>query len=141
LPAGLLASPALVQLVRGTVYVPIVNVGVNDAVLYPHTVIGIVSQAYVVSLPTGVTEGNEQVSATMSSQMVTTSIQDKINAVDLGALSEKDQCQVRSLLQKHSDVFSAQQGQLRCTNLISHDIPLLDETPVRQRYRRIPPSE
>ena len=24
---------------------------------------------------------------------------------------------------------------------VSHDIPLLDETPVRQRYRRIPPSE
>jgi len=30
---------------------------------------------------------------------------------------------------------------LGCTILILHDIPLLDETPVRQRYRHIPPSE
>lgn len=30
---------------------------------------------------------------------------------------------------------------LGCTNLISHDIPLLDDVPVRQRYRHIPPSE
>ena len=28
-----------------------------------------------------------------------------------------------------------------CTSLLSHDIPLLDEVPVRQRYRRIPPSD
>lgn len=28
-----------------------------------------------------------------------------------------------------------------CTNLIAHDIPLLDDVPIRQRYRRIPPSE
>lgn len=40
LPAGLLVSPALVQLTRGTVFILIVNVGVNDVVLFPHTVIG-----------------------------------------------------------------------------------------------------
>ncbi len=28
-----------------------------------------------------------------------------------------------------------------CTSLISHDIPLLDDVPVRQRHRRVPPSE
>lgn len=130
MPAGLLVSPALVQLTRGTVCIPNINVGVNDAVLYPHTVIDTVSHAHVVSLPTGVTEGKGQVSATMSSQTVTNSIQEEINALDLGALSEKDQCQVRSLLQTHSDVFSAHERDLWCTNLISHDIPLLDETPV-----------
>ncbi len=32
-------------------------------------------------------------------------------------------------------------GDLGGTNLIFHDIPLLDDVPVRQRYRRIPPSE
>lgn len=32
-------------------------------------------------------------------------------------------------------------GDLGCTELISHDIPLVDDVPVRQRYRRIPPSE
>lgn len=28
-----------------------------------------------------------------------------------------------------------------CTNLIVHEIPLLDDIPVKQRYRRIPPSD
>ncbi|KAI3369216.1 hypothetical protein L3Q82_007450 [Scortum barcoo] len=32
-------------------------------------------------------------------------------------------------------------GDLGCTNLLSHDILLLDDIPVRQRHRRIPPSE
>ena len=141
LPAGLLASPALVQLTRGTVYIPIVNVGVNDVVLYPRTVIGTLSYAHVVGQPTGVTELDGQVSATVSSQTVPTSLQEKIGALDLSALSEQEQSKVRSLLQKHRSVFSAHDGDLGCTNLISHDIPLLDETPIRQRYRRIPPSE
>lgn len=131
LPAGLLVSPALVQLPRGTVCIPIVNVGVNDAVLYPCTVIGTVSHSHVVSLPTGVTEGKGQVSATMLSQMVTTSVNEKISTVDLGALSEKDQCQVKSLLLRHSDVFSVHEGDLGCTNIIAHDISLLYETSVR----------
>jgi len=30
---------------------------------------------------------------------------------------------------------------LGCTQLISHEIPLLDDTPVRQRYRCMPPSQ
>ncbi|XP_078794575.1 uncharacterized protein LOC144988164 [Oryzias latipes] len=30
---------------------------------------------------------------------------------------------------------------LGCTNLISHEIPLLDDKPVRQRYRQLPPSD
>ena len=38
-------------------------------------------------------------------------------------------------------MFSAHDGDLGCTTLISHDIPLIDEVPVRQRYRHIPPSE
>jgi len=61
--------------------------------------------------------------------------------VDLSVLTEPDQTEVRSLLQKYSSVFSAYDGDLGCTNLISHVIPLLNDVPVRQRYRRIPPSE
>lgn len=35
LPAGLLATPAIVQVRRGTVYVPVVNVSFTEVVLYP----------------------------------------------------------------------------------------------------------
>lgn len=48
---------------------------------------------------------------------------------------------MRSVLQQYTPVFSAHEGDLGCTNLISHDIALVDNVPVRQRYRRIPPSE
>lgn len=56
LPAGLLASPALVQVVGGTAYIPIVNVGAIDVILYPRTVVGTLDKVCVVSLPAGVTE-------------------------------------------------------------------------------------
>lgn len=139
LPAGLFASPCLVQAVRGTVYIPVVNVGTTEVLLYPRTRLGALSYAQVVSLPTGVTEVRADM-ATVS-QVVGGPAQSGVDSVDLSALPEQDQAEVRSLLQKYSSVFSAHDGDLGCTNLISHDIPLLDSIPVRQRYRRIPPSE
>ncbi|XP_039660752.1 uncharacterized protein LOC120561648 [Perca fluviatilis] len=61
--------------------------------------------------------------------------------MDLSSLSADQQSQVTSLLGQYTSVFSAHDGDLGCTNLISHDIPLVDDIPVRQRYRRIPPSD
>lgn len=139
LPAGLLASPCLVPVTGGTAYVPVVNVGVTDVLLYPRTSLGLLSSAQIVSLPTGVSEVRPTI-ATMSSQTVTP-MQDRIESVDLSTLSVAEQGDVKSLLQKYASVFSSHEGDLGCTNLISHDIPLLDDVPVRQRYRRIPPAE
>lgn len=69
LPAGLLASPVLVPVVRGTAYIPIVNVGSLDVLLYPHAVVGTLEEVRVVSLPAGVTEVPSVV-ATVASQSV-----------------------------------------------------------------------
>lgn len=140
LPAGLLASPALLKITRGTVYVPVVNVGTVDVLLYPRTIVGQVSNTTMVTLPSGVIEVGA-VTATISSQTVSTSIQEQIESLDLGALPSEDQDSARELLQKYSGVFSTHDGDLGCTDLISHEIPLLEDAPVRQRYRRIPPSE
>lgn len=139
LPAGLLASPCLVKVVRGTTYIPVVNVGTAELLLYPRTCLGALSPAEVVSLPPGVTEVRS--SATVSAQTAASSGQGGVESVDLSALAEPEQVPVRSLLQRFSSVFSAHEGDLGCTDLLSHDIPLLDDVPVRQRYRRIPPSE
>ena len=137
LPAGLLASPCMVKVVRGTVCVPVVNVGEAD---YPRTNLGVLNAAQVISLPAGVTEVWSTV-ATVSSQIATPSVLDQIGSLDPSALTEQEQASVRSLLDRYDSVFAANEGDLGCTNLISHDIPLLDDVPVRQRYRRIPPSE
>lgn len=53
LPAGLLAFPSLVQVVRGTTYIPVVSDGTAELLLYPRTCLGALSPAEVVSLPLG----------------------------------------------------------------------------------------
>lgn len=140
LPAGLLASPALVRVVRGTAYIPVVNVGSSDVMLYPRTVIGTLHSVNVISLPAGVTE-EPCYKVNVSSQIVAPTVQDQIETIDLSHLPHTDQDRVRSLLWEYSSVFAANDGDLGCTDLISHDIPLIDDIPVKQRYRRIPPSD
>ncbi len=142
LPAGLLASPALLRVDCGTVYVPVVNVGTVDVVLYASTVIGTVNKVDVISLPPEVAEVTT-VTAKVNTQVVQVSptVQKQIAMLDLSVLPEEEQGKVRALLEKYVPVFSKNDGDLGCTNLISHEIPLLDDIPVRQRFRRIPPSE
>ncbi|KAJ8011834.1 hypothetical protein DPEC_G00062400 [Dallia pectoralis] len=138
--AGLLASPALVQVVGGTAYIPIVNVGTIDVLLYPRTVVGTLDRVWVVSLPAWVTE-EPPVVATLGSQAVLPGVQDQIEAIDLSLLPAAERSRVRSFLQDSTTVFATHDGDLGCTNLIAHDIPLVDDVPVRQRHRRIPPSD
>lgn len=76
LPAGLLASPCLLKVFRSTVWIPVVNVGTAEVLLYPRTSLGSLSVAQVVSLPAGVTK-IESASATVSSQAVTPSVIDR----------------------------------------------------------------
>ncbi|KAK0156415.1 hypothetical protein N1851_000285 [Merluccius polli] len=57
LPAGLLVSSALVQVVRGTAYIPVVNVGVSAVNLRPRCPIGRLSSAEVPPLPPLASDG------------------------------------------------------------------------------------
>lgn len=70
LPAGLLASPALVRVIRGTVYVPVVNVGTAEVMLRPTTVVGNLREVYIVSLPAGVSEEKPVVATVQSHSVV-----------------------------------------------------------------------
>lgn len=126
--AGLSCSPCLVQVVQGTVYVPVINVGTTEVLLYPKTGLGTLGVAQVVSLPPRVTK--EPMVATVSSQTATPS-SDRVESVDLSALTEEEQTGVKSLLNRYHSLFSAHDSDLDDTHLISHDIPLLDGVPVR----------
>lgn len=108
--------------------------------LYPRTEVSSLREVCVVSLPSGVKEVPSYL-ATIASQAVVPTLQDQIDAVDLSALSAEEQKEARLLIWKYASVFSTHDGNLRCINLITHEIPLLDDTPICQRYRRIPPSE
>lgn len=57
-------------------------------------------------------------------------------------MTHEQQAIVKNLLSKYRGVFfSKGESDLGCTTLIEHQIPLVDKAPVRQRYRRIPPSQ
>lgn len=139
LPAGLLASPALVRVVRGTAYIPVVNVGTTALSLFPHTVMGTLDHVNVASMPAGVDEVSG-FTARAASQLVST-VADQVDAVDLSGVPPEEQGSARALLRKYTTIFAASDHDLGCTTRITHDIPLLNDTPVRQRHRRIPPSE
>lgn len=66
---------------------------------------------------------------------------DPLKDVNLSSLSADNQEKVSSLLKQYTSVFSVHDEDLGCTNLIAHEIPLTDDAPVRQRFRRIPPSD
>lgn len=69
--------------------------------------------------------------STAASQGVTDTPPNLIEAIDLSALPAEDQGRVQSLLWQYATVFSSHEGDLGSTNRISHDIPLLDDVPVR----------
>lgn len=104
LPAGLLASPALVRLVRGTTYVPVVNVGTTDVLLSPRTIVGRLDKVCVVSLPAGVVEVPSQV-ATVALHSASPSVQDQLENMDLTSLPFEAQAGVMSLLAKYTCLF------------------------------------
>lgn len=145
LPEGALVSPAMVTVRHNTVYVPVVNVAKTSVTLQPRQALGVLTNAQIVSLPAAVsTEVQEPVAVsatTFSHASQVPSIAAPIEGVDLSGLPDTDQEQVRSLLLKYESVFATAVNDLGCTNLITHDIPLMDDVPIRQRYRRIPPSD
>lgn len=95
---------------------------------------------HIVSLLSGIAEVPTKV-ATVTAQASSSSADFYISTLDLSvSLSADKQQQVRSLLWKYSSVFSAHEGDLGCTNLISRGIPFVDEILLHQCYRSIPPS-
>ena len=64
-----------------------------------------------------------------------------LTGIDWSGLSPEQVTQGQQLLHQYADVFSRSEQDLGCSTLLEHEIPLLDDIPVRQRYRRLPPSQ
>ena len=127
-------------------YIPVVNVGTTETPLYPRTRIGSVSHVHIVSLPAGITDVGGEPSSSITATVASHAVEDKlkqgaINAIDWSALPDLDQTKVRALLHARDALCSLHMKGIWGVQNFSHEIPLLDETPVRQRYRQIPPSE
>ncbi|KAL2098414.1 hypothetical protein ACEWY4_007621 [Coilia grayii] len=143
LPNGLLASKAFLSIEHGNVWVPIVNVETHDMWLPCKTVLGEWFAAEVQANDQAVTL--ERVDESESVVQVR-SLATQSNFLDLTKLtwpnlSPSQAHEGRALLQKYSSVFSQGEGDIGCTSLVQHEIPLTDAAPIRQRYRRLPPSQ
>ena len=56
-------------------------------------------------------------------------------------MSETEKTQVDQFFSEFSDIFAKTDSDLGFTDIVKHRIPTLDDTPVAQSYRRIPPSQ
>lgn len=63
-----------------------------------------------------------------------------LDRLHLGGTPEQRKELVAALM-KYADVFAANDEDPGYTDQVKHEIPLLDETPVSQPYRRIPPNQ
>lgn len=138
LPGCAVLSPAIITTNRNIAYVPILKVDETSVILCPRQLIGVLSHAQIVSLPHGIcTEVRESATVAVSvfsHQAESNTVREQIKAIDLSSLPGAEQVKVRS-------VFSSSDLDLSCTKIIRHDIPLPDNVPVRQRYRRVPPCD
>uniref|UniRef100_A0A3B1JJS8 Gypsy retrotransposon integrase-like protein 1 n=1 Tax=Astyanax mexicanus TaxID=7994 RepID=A0A3B1JJS8_ASTMX len=144
LPPGILLSRAYLSFNRGQLYVPVVNVESRDVWLPPRTVLGIIfcveSQANTERVIFEEREGNQENVAVMRSLCAEGQPLDLSN-LSWPTLSLAQEQEGKALLRQYSEVFSQGEGDIGCTTLIQHEIPLTDDAPVRQRYRRLPPSQ
>ena len=146
LAPGLLMSPALVTVSKGVAYVPVVNVGATGATVHSKQVLGVLHLVEGIEEPQlhfeeGSTEVAQVTLVSAQAGGLPPTIPDSIAALHWPELPPVAEEQAKELLGRYSDVFAKQEGDLGCTDEISHEIPLLDQAPIRQRYRRIPPTQ
>lgn len=69
-----------------------------------------------------------------------TKVQNLLSRLHLGGTPEQ-QAELGALLAQYADVFAINDEDLGYTDQVEHEIPLLDQTPISQPYRRIPPNQ
>ena len=126
LPGGLMVTPAVycVSNVNDVIPIHVINTSQKTITIPESCVIGQLSPVKVVP---------------RDCATVTPSVQIR-EAFPLNHLDESERLQVQQCLEKHKDVFSWSDNDLGHCDKYLHRIRLTDETPFREKYRRIPPA-
>ena len=53
--------------------------------------------------------------------------------------SDRNQVAAKALLAEYHDIFSLESGELGCTDLVKHEIRVIDDDLFKERFQRIPP--
>ena len=153
LPKGLILGRSFVRSTNGRFVVRITNPTGYDVYLKPGVRVGTMQVAEIVEADTvEFVESSSRVLTVQSkslqkgSDQCTSSPGPDLHAwitesVDLSELPVHQRGPVVKLLEKHSTIFAANEDELGLTKAVKHRIPTVDDVPVAQPYRRIPPSQ
>ena len=140
LPSNLLISPALLTVCDGQVFVPVVNVGTEERWIPAKTVLGHLHLAQTADQQAHpLVEGH--VYGVQAEGRPEHGVRHELAQLQWTGLTTAEQQTARNLLLTYSDTFSEGEGDVECTHLVQHEIPVTSDEPVRQRYRRIPPAQ
>ncbi|XP_062420887.1 uncharacterized protein K02A2.6-like [Pungitius pungitius] len=147
LPGGLIVFPTVVSADSQVFPVQVVNFSPEDVWLSPKTRLGVLSQCQCVDGDPcevkfqRITADHEEVTIDRKDDHGGDSdIQNLLKQLHLGGTLEQ-QVELGELLMKYADVFAIHDEDLGYTDTVKHEIPVVDETPVSQPYRRIPPNQ
>lgn len=63
-----------------------------------------------------------------------------MDTFDFSGLTETETLELKSFLTKNRDLFAMDWSEMGCANKVTHPIDMIDETPVREKVRPIPPG-
>lgn len=147
LTGGLIPLPTLVSSGSRVFPVQVVNFSQGDVWLPAKARLGILHPCYCV-------ENNpyevrfqrisiDQEEVTMDQETRSesdTDPHDLLNRLRVGGTPEQ-QARLGALLRQFVDVFAVRDEDLGYTDRVKHEIPLMDDKPISQPYRRIPPTQ
>ena len=147
LPGGLIVVPTVISSNNDIFPVRVINFSPEDVWLFPKTRLGVLSQCqcvegdpYEVKFQRISANHEEVVINRKDDQGSGSDTQTLLDRLHLGGTPEQ-QAELGAVLMKYADVFAANDEDLGFTDRVKHEIPLVDETPVSQPYRRIPPNQ
>lgn len=147
LPGELVPVPTLVPPHSHVFPVQLVNFSSDDVWLLPKTPVGVLSHCQCVeSNPCEVrfhrmSADQEDMSDDREvRQEPDSDMRHLLDRLRIGGTSEQ-QVELVELLRRYADVFAVCEEDLGYTDRVKHEISLVDDTPVAQPYRRIPPNQ
>lgn len=147
LPGGLVLIPTLVSPAKRVFPIQVVNLSPEGAWLPPKVKLGVLGHGGHVESSScevrfhQISVDHEEVMVNQRSMKgVSGDLQCPLERVQIGG-TQAQQAELKSLLRRYLDVFAVTEEDLGYTELVKHEIPLNDEFPVSQSYRRIPPNQ
>lgn len=157
----MLLEPANVVLLRGVIILPtlvspqsplfqvhVVNLSQEYVWLQPRTKLGLLSPVKGVENQKRCEVNFEHVSARVEQITVTrkthqlsdSNLKQLLDKIDVGGTPEQ-RAELWLLLTSYAEVFAFDDDDLGYTDKVQHKIQLVDDIPVTQPYRRIPPTQ